>query len=168
MSIEQTTVYLGLGSNIGDRGDNLNHALDYLSQRLRLVEKSSIYDTMPEDNERQPRFLNMVARFTTHLKPQELLLLTGGIERKLGRQPGRRNAPRPIDIDILFFGDQVVREEGLSIPHPRLKDRAFVLVPLAEIAPGLMHPSLKKSAKELLRELGKIQGVVKWEPGQEA
>ena len=167
MNSEQIAVYLGLGSSMGDRGANLTRAIEYLSQRLKLVEKSSIYDTMPEGNEKQPRFLNMVCKVMTHLKPPELLTLTQGIERKMGRHPGHMNAPRPMDIDILFYGDQVIKEEGLIVPYARLQERAFVLVPLAEIAPGLKHPVLNKSAKQLLQELGRVHGVVKWQPDKE-
>lgn len=167
MSTGQATAYLGLGSNLGDRGDNLNKALEYLSQRLKVAETSSIYEAPPLGNARQPRFLNMVLKVYTYLKPEELLLLAKGIERKMGRQPGRANSPRPIDIDILFYDDQVIQSGQLTIPHPRLKERAFVLIPLAEIAPGLMHPGLSKSVKQLLDELGSRQGVVKRPPGEE-
>jgi 2-amino-4-hydroxy-6-hydroxymethyldihydropteridine diphosphokinase len=163
--MEQVNVYLGLGSNMGDRAANLEKALEYLAQPLRLVEHSEIYDTAPEGNEQQPRFLNMVCLVKTHLEPKQLLALTQGIERKLGRHPGHPNSPRPLDIDILFYGDLIIREKGLTVPHPRLHSRAFVLVPLAEIAPGLEHPVLKKSADVLLKELGEVRGVVKWMPG---
>ncbi len=165
MNLEQVNVYLGLGSNIGDRAANLERALEYLAQPLRLVEQSTIYDTAPEGNEHQPRFLNMVCRVATLLEPLQLLALTQSIERKLGRHPGHPDSPRPLDIDILFYGEKVIKEKGLTVPHPRLHSRAFVLIPLSEIAPGLMHPSLKKSAAVLLKELGEIRGVVKWVPG---
>jgi 2-amino-4-hydroxy-6-hydroxymethyldihydropteridine diphosphokinase len=164
MNSELVTVYLGLGSNIEDRQENLNRALGYLAQRLRLTGKSSVYDTEPVGNPEQPRFLNMVCQVKTMLKPEDLLVLAKGIERKMGRIPGNRNAPRTIDIDILFYGDEVIKTPELTIPHPRLPERAFVLVPMAEISPTLVHPVNKKSISELLREVKKgIQGVLKLE-----
>ena len=164
MNSEVVTVYLGLGSNIGDRQENLNKAIEYLSQRLRLTEASSVYDTEPAGNPTQPRFLNMVCQVKTMLKPKDLLVLAKGIERKMGRQPGSPNSPRIIDIDILFYGDEVIKMPELVIPHPQLTYRAFVLVPMAEIAPELVHPVNKKTIKELLQEVKQgIQGVLKLE-----
>ena len=164
MSSELVTVYLGLGSNLGDRQENLDKALEYLSQRLRLAEVSSVYDTEPMGNPEQPRFLNMVCQVNTMLKPKELLILAKGIERKMGRIPGRPNSPRTIDIDILFYGDEVIKMPDLVIPHPRLTERAFILVPMAEIAPDLVHPVNKKTIKELLKEVKRgVQGVLKLE-----
>ena len=157
------TVYLGLGSNLGNRRENLDRALDLLSQRLRMGKVSSVYDTEPLGNIEQPRFLNLVCPIYTTLTPMGLLTLAKGIESKLGRVSSKPNTPRPIDIDILFYGDQVVETPELVIPHPRLAERAFVLVPLAEIAPGLVHPVSGKAVEELLREVRGIQGVFKWE-----
>ena len=164
MSSESVTAYLSLGSNLGDRRENLDKALDYLSQRTRLVKVSSVYDTEAVGNAEQPRFLNLVCQIATRLAPAELLMLAKGIERKLGRQPGKVNAPRPIDVDILFYGNEVVNSPELAIPHSRLTERAFVLVPLAEIAPTLVHPVNRKNIKQLLGELKKgVQGVLKLE-----
>jgi 2-amino-4-hydroxy-6-hydroxymethyldihydropteridine diphosphokinase len=164
MDVELVTAYLCLGSNMGDRRGNIDKALDYLYQRLRVAQKSSFYDTEPVGNQAQPRFLNMVCQVKTMLKATDLLVLAKAIERKLGRVPGQRNSPRPIDIDILFFGDEVINTAELTIPHPRLTQRAFVLVPLGEIAPVLVHPVKKKTVSELMNELKSgVQGVLKLE-----
>jgi len=163
METERTEAYLGLGSNLGNRQENLNKALRYLSQRLQVKKVSSIYDTEPIGNTEQPRFLNLACQIYTRLAPTELLTLAKGIELKLGRIPGRANAPRPIDIDILFYGDQVIETPELVIPHPRLTERAFVLIPLNEIARDLVHPGNGKTVKELLEKVTEVQGVFKLE-----
>ena len=162
MGTEAITVYLGLGSNMGDRQENLDKALEFLAQRLRMGRISSIYDTEPLGDTEQPRFLNLVCQVSTRLSPEALLALAKGIECKLGRV-SKTGAPRPIDIDILFYGDCVVKTAELVIPHPRLTKRAFVLVPLAEIAPDLAHPVSGKRVTELLAELNGTQGVLRWE-----
>ena len=159
---EAVTVYLGLGSNMGDRQENLDKALEYLSQRLRMGKVSSIYDTEPVGNANQPRFLNMVCQAYTRLAPEGLLALAKGIESKLGRT-GKSGSPRPIDIDILLYGEQVVETPELLIPHPKMMERAFVLIPLAEIAPDAVHPVSGKTVKELAGDLREKQGVLKWE-----
>ena len=164
MGTEKVTAYLGLGSNLGDRQANLDRALALLSQRLRLDKVSSIYDSEPVGNIEQPRFLNLVCQVTTNIEPAGLLALAKGIEAKMGRVGGS-GAPRTIDIDILFYGDQVIETPELVIPHPRLAKRAFVLAPLVEIAPDLVHPVSGKKAKELLKAAKEVQGVFKWEGG---
>ena len=160
---EPVTIYLGLGSNMGDRQANIDRALDLLSQRMELGKVSAVYDTEPMGNINQPRFLNMVCQAFTRLAPEALLTLAKGIESRMGRRGGS-NDPRPIDIDILLYGDKVLETPELVIPHPRMMGRAFVMVPLAEIAPDLVHPVSGKTMKELLQAIKEVQGVFKWEP----
>jgi 2-amino-4-hydroxy-6-hydroxymethyldihydropteridine diphosphokinase len=155
---------LGLGSNLGSREDSLKKAIELISHRMRVGKVSSIYDTRPIGDENQPRFLNMACEVSTMLPPASLLALLQGFELKLGRIPARVSAPRPIDIDILLFGETTVDSPGLVIPHPRLAEREFVLTPLAEIAPELVHPVLHKTAAELLSAVVGRQDVVKYVP----
>jgi 2-amino-4-hydroxy-6-hydroxymethyldihydropteridine diphosphokinase len=168
VSSESTEVYLGLGTNLGDRQANLDKALSLLSQRLGKLRVSSVYDTEPVGNINQPRFLNLVCQGYTNLAPVELLALAKGIELKLGRALHRSSDPRPIDVDILFYGDQVVETPELTIPHPRLTQRAFVLFPLAELAPKFVHPVTGQTVKEMKDNLKEKQGVFKWNNNQEA
>ncbi len=156
------TAYLGLGSNLGDRKQNLSKALELLSRQVAIDQLSSLYETEPVGFKDQPLFLNAVCRITTTLNPEKLLGCVKGIETAIGRTPSFPNAPRPIDIDILFYGERTARSEALTIPHPRLTQRAFVLIPLAEIAPDLVHPGKGKTIRELLNNLENTEGVRKW------
>jgi 2-amino-4-hydroxy-6-hydroxymethyldihydropteridine diphosphokinase len=160
MNSPSVTVYLGLGTNLGDRHEYLRLSLGFLAERLKIEKQSPIYETKPVGDQNQPDFLNMVCRVSTRLNPTTLLFMVKGIEAKLGRVP--INTPRPIDIDILFYGDQVVNTPPqLIIPHPRLHERGFVLFPLADIAPDLVHPVSKKTIQKLLDELADKSGVEK-------
>jgi 2-amino-4-hydroxy-6-hydroxymethyldihydropteridine diphosphokinase len=155
------TAYLSLGSNLGDRQANLDQALKLISERMRLGKVSSIYDTEPIGLTNQPRFLNLACEVFTRLNPEGLLALLKGIEQKMGRY-SRSGEPRIIDIDIVLFGDQQVNVPGLIIPHPKMHERAFVLIPLNEIAPDFVHPVLKKTIKELDKAVKEVQGVLKF------
>jgi 2-amino-4-hydroxy-6-hydroxymethyldihydropteridine diphosphokinase len=145
------TVFLSLGSNLQDRERNLRRALVALGKAgVRLEQVSSIYETQPLDYLEQPWFLNCVLRGETELEPHALLRALQGIEARMGRKKTVPKGPRLIDIDILLYGDQTLDTPGLRVPHPRMLLRRFVLVPLAEIAPELRHPSWEATAGELL------------------
>ncbi|MHB1413619.1 MAG: 2-amino-4-hydroxy-6-hydroxymethyldihydropteridine diphosphokinase [Chloroflexota bacterium] len=146
-------VFLGLGANLGDARANIEEALSLLEPRVHVGAVSSWYDTAPVGYLDQPRFLNLVCEGTTDLAPAELLAFVKGIERQLGRQPTVRYGPRPVDIDILLYDDKVIRIPGLEIPHPRLAERGFVLLPLAEIAAAVIVPGTGKTVAELRRAL---------------
>lgn len=148
------TVYLGLGSDLGDRSASLRSSMNLIRENLGgITACSSVYETEPWGFESSTRFLNMVVELETDLNPQGLLGRIMMIEAMLGRlREGRAYTSRVIDIDILFYGDLCFSEGDLTIPHPRLHERRFVLVPLCELVPGLIHPGLIKSLEELLRD----------------
>ncbi|OGR44311.1 MAG: 2-amino-4-hydroxy-6-hydroxymethyldihydropteridine diphosphokinase [Elusimicrobia bacterium GWA2_61_42] len=148
------TVYLSLGSNLGDRLENLAQALRLLNKGgCRVVKSSSVYETAPLYYLKQPAFFNQAAVCETPLPPEDLLVLIAGVEKTLKRRRLLKNGPRTIDIDILFYGGRVIKSPGLAVPHPRLAEREFVLAPLAEIAPGLRHPVTGLSAAKMLSNL---------------
>jgi 2-amino-4-hydroxy-6-hydroxymethyldihydropteridine diphosphokinase len=149
------TVYLGLGTNLGDRREHLNCARALLqSSDLLIARASSIYETEPRDFPNQPWFLNQVIEAQTTLFPRQLLARTQKIEREMGRKRTVDKGPRVIDIDILLYGESVVHTEALEIPHPRMADRRFVLEPLAELVPELLHPVTRKTIRGLLARVG--------------
>ena len=151
--------YLSLGSNLGDRPANLRAAIAQLEGGCSLRAVSALYETQPVDVPDQPWFLNCVAAIETGKTPRELLRFVLSIEAALGRFRLRDKGPRRIDIDVLLFGDRVLEEPGLTIPHPAMQERRFVLEPLVEIAPEARHPVLKKTARELLAALDETQIV---------
>lgn len=156
-----TPVYISMGSNLGDRVEMLRRGLDELDRLgdTQVVRLSSIYDTEPLGEVDQPRFLNAVVMIETELEPEVLLWNLLLIERRLGRVRTRRWGPRPLDLDILLYGDQVIDQPWLTVPHPLLHERAFVLVPLAELAPDLVHPELGIKVAELRDRLRGQNGV---------
>lgn len=153
--------FIGLGSNVGDREKNLHVALEALRKIAEIKKISSLYETEPMEYKDQEWFLNMAVEITTRLKPRDLLKHLQQIEQSLGRVRELRYGPRTIDLDILLYGDIVMREKNLAIPHLRMHERAFVLVPLCEIAGNIIHPVLKKSIKEILDKIGKVPKVYK-------
>lgn len=134
--------FLGLGSNLGDRRLNLQRAVHLLGETMKVERLSSVYDTAPMLVVDQPRFLNLVCLVTTELSPEELLLQVKTIEHKLGRVASPRFGPRLIDIDLLLYDELILDSPSLTLPHPGMLHRAFVLLPLSELAPALQHPAL--------------------------
>jgi 2-amino-4-hydroxy-6-hydroxymethyldihydropteridine diphosphokinase len=154
------TVYIGLGSNLGDRVSNLREAGQRLSALVRIEDASQLYVAAPLGYVRDDAFINAVIRGTTTLKPLELLEMMQAIERAMGRRSGVQFGPRPIDLDLLFYETVQMESRKLTVPHPRIAERAFVLKPLAEIAPEFMHPVLYYTISQLLQdaeESGQVQ-----------
>jgi len=148
------TAFLGLGSNVGDREEYIEQAAFLMAKmpNLKVVKKASNYETDPEINSKQPPYINTVFQIKTKLSPYELLNTVNDMENTLGRERGVEWGPRTIDIDILLYGDQVLSDDKLTIPHPLLHDRKFVLEPLAEIAPNTEHPIMDKKIIDMFRE----------------
>jgi 2-amino-4-hydroxy-6-hydroxymethyldihydropteridine diphosphokinase len=160
--VAQTTVYLSLGSNLGDREKNLRTAIAALPEaRVRVTRVSSLYETEPVDLHDQPWFLNCVVQAETEVAPLDLLRTLLGIEASLGSRKLVAKGPRLMDMDILLFGDETINTPELQVPHPRMRSRKFVLVPLVEIAPGLKHPSWKGTVSHLLADLNDYSVVRK-------
>jgi 2-amino-4-hydroxy-6-hydroxymethyldihydropteridine diphosphokinase len=157
-------IWLGLGSNLGAKRSNILRALDLAGGPCRLDRVSSLYKTEPVGFKDQDWFLNCAAHGVTELPPRELLHALKAIERQMGRAERVRNGPRVIDLDILLYGNQVIEEDGLVIPHPRMHERLFVLQPLREIAPKLAHPVMGKTMEELAASLPNAERVEIEEP----
>ncbi len=148
-------VFLAVGSNLGDRAKNLARAESELKQAhgIQFIRSSSVYETEPVGGPPQDKYLNAVWEIRTELSPHNLLQMLVMIEASLGRKREGRNFPRTLDLDILFYDEKIIHEQGLTIPHPRLHERAFVLTPLADLAPDWIHPEFKKTVQNLLEEL---------------
>jgi 2-amino-4-hydroxy-6-hydroxymethyldihydropteridine diphosphokinase len=160
---EGKLIYLSLGSNLGDRAASLERAIQALpAAGAQALRRSSTYETEPVDLLDQPWFLNCVIEAETSLSPEELLGNLQAIEAEMGSRKLVARGPRIIDLDVLFYGSEVIRTPGIEIPHPRLAARRFVLVPLAELAPQLRHPVLGKTASELLAETPDRSEVRPW------
>lgn len=146
-----TTVYLSLGSNVGDRGGNLRTAITRLAAiGVEVRKTSSFYETEPLDYKEQPWFLNCAVEAETRLKPRELLGALRGIEKEMGSKKEFPKGPRLIDLDILLYGQEIIETPELQVPHPRMLERRFVLEPLAEIAPSLRHPAWPAAVRDFL------------------
>lgn len=154
-------IYIGLGSNMGDRIGQVRQALARLHRepRIAVCRVSAFFLTAPQGYERQAWFVNAAAEIETSLPPSHLLLRLQSMENRMGRKRTRHWGPRTIDLDLLFFGAQIIEEPHLIVPHPRAAERRFVMAPLAELAPAGVHPVLKKTFAELLGALGDEQPI---------
>lgn len=145
------SVYILLGGNLGDRVDNLRNARSYIEKEIgKIITTSSVYETASWGITDQPDFLNQVLLVETTYSAEEIMNRILSIENKIGRVRTQKNASRIIDIDILFFNEENINEDDLTVPHPEIQNRKFVLIPLSEIAPDLIHPKLRLTVKELL------------------
>ena len=168
--MEVVTAYLGLGSNLGDRRKNLRDAselLDTLDAGVRVLRSSNVYETEPWGLADQPKFLNCVLEIAASVPSERLLEMAKRVEQTLGREWSPRYGPRLIDVDVLLYGDAVVEQPDLQVPHPRMEVRAFVLVPLAELADGIVHPVSGLTVGQLAAEVDGKEGVMLWGPSSE-
>jgi 2-amino-4-hydroxy-6-hydroxymethyldihydropteridine diphosphokinase len=159
-----STVYIGLGSNLGNRVANLREAVQRLSALVKVQKASQLYVAAPLGYVRDDSFVNAVIKATTTLKPMELLEMMQGIESSMGRRSGVQYGPRPIDLDMLFFDGIQIETRKLTVPHPLIPQRAFVLKPLVEIAPNLMHPVLYYTVSQLLQDADDADQVQVYTP----
>lgn len=155
-------VLLGLGANLGDPVAQLARGVAALAEVVAVEAVSAVYRSEPVGYREQPDFYNLVLRGRTEWAPEALLRALQRVERGLGRTPAFRNAPRTLDVDLLAYGGLVLHTPDLTLPHPRLHRRAFVLVPLEEVAPGWRHPVLGLTARELLLRAGELERVERW------
>jgi 2-amino-4-hydroxy-6-hydroxymethyldihydropteridine diphosphokinase len=156
-------IYIALGTNLWDRAANLQTALCLLPPLVEVLAQSTVYQTPPWGFEDQPDFLNQVLLAETSCSPLDLLAHLKQTETRVGRKPTFRYGPRMVDLDILFYGDQILDLPGLQIPHPKLPERAFVLVPLADLNPDFVHPVIKKSIREILSQVD-ASGITRYQP----
>jgi 2-amino-4-hydroxy-6-hydroxymethyldihydropteridine diphosphokinase len=165
--MQMIKLYILLGGNLGDKKRIFSAVSTLLKDRLgKITSQSAIYETEPWGFESPDLFWNQVLELSTNLSPEEVLAQTQQIETELGRiRKGNQYSSRLIDIDILFYGDKIINHEKLIIPHPRVQERKFALIPLSEIAPGLIHPVFRKSIRQLLDECGDTLKVLKIEAG---
>jgi len=161
--MKEHTAYLALGTNLGDRLANLKQAISALTPQMEVQTKSQVYETPPWGYEDQPKFLNQVIKAQTYLEPEALLKHLKRLEVALGRKASFQNGPRLIDIDLLFYDDLVLNQPALVLPHPRLHERGFVLRPLMDIAPDLVHPVYKKSVREMAAQCD-LHGIEQFAP----
>ena len=157
--MDEHIVYLALGSNLGNRAANLKEALASLSPQMEVKAKSKVYETPPWGHTEQEKFFNQVVMVKTYLEPEPLLKHLKRLEVALGRKASFQNGPRLIDIDILFYDDLVLESPALVIPHPHVHERGFVLLPMLDIAPDLVHPVKQRSVRDMLAGCD-LQGIV--------
>jgi len=159
---ESNEYFLGLGSNLGNREENLLQATEKITSFADILDASSIYETEPVGFKKQDLFLNMVIKISTFLCPEELLVNLKKIEKEMGREKTFRNGPRKIDLDILLFNEDIFENKDLTIPHKKMHLRAFVLAPLIEIAAQKVHPGLKKNLRKIFKNLKSKESIKLW------
>ena len=153
-------IFIGLGSNLGNKEGNIKKAIDLMKEKCKILKVSSLYETEPVGYKNQDWFLNCALKAKTNLNPKALLKFLKSIENKMLRVKTIKNGPRTIDLDILFYDDKIINENDLIVPHPRMHERLFVLEPLKEICPDIVHPKLKKSITYLKDKLKGRETVI--------